>query len=104
MVARLKKGDTVIVISGKDRGMKGKIIKISDRGVIVEKVNVAHKHQRPTKDFQGGIIEKPMPVDSSKVMLVCPRCNEAVRIRFTVVEDRAVRKCASCSETVDKVK
>ena len=104
MAARLKKGDTVIVISGKDRGKKGKIIKMASKGIIVEKINVAKKHQKPTKTFQGGIIEKPMPVNPSRLMLVCPKCNEAVRVRFIKVEDNSARKCVGCGEIMDKVK
>ena len=104
MASRLKKGDTVVVISGKYKGKKGKILNVLDGGIIVEKMNVAKKHQKPSKTFQGGIIEKPMPVDPSKLMLVCPKCAEASRVRFAVVEDRSVRKCASCGEIVDKVK
>jgi len=104
MGARLKKGDTVMVISGKDKGKKGKIIKVSDTKAVVEKMNIAKKHQKPTKNFQGGIIEKPMPVNVSKLMLVCPKCNEATRIRFDRVEDNRVRKCVNCKEVLDKVK
>lgn len=104
MGVRLKKGDTVIVISGKDRGKKGKIIRILDEAVIVEKVNIARKHQKPGKNFQGGIIEKPMPLGFSKVMLVCPKCSEPARVRFGSIEGKTVRKCAGCSEVIDKVK
>jgi large subunit ribosomal protein L24 len=104
MGARLKKGDTVMVISGKDKGKKGKIIKILEASAVVEKMNIAKKHQKPTKNFPGGIIEKPMPVNVSKLMLVCPKCNEATRIRFDRVEDKPVRKCVSCKEVLDKVK
>jgi large subunit ribosomal protein L24 len=104
MGSRLKRGDTVMVISGKDKGKKGKIMNVFDHGVIVEKVNVAKKHQKPTKTFQGGIIEKPMPVNPSKIMLVCPKCGEATRVKFDKIEGKSVRKCVSCSEIVDKVK
>jgi len=104
MGVRLKKGDTIVVISGKDKGKKGKIIKVLDDGVIVEKVNIVHRHQRPTKNFQGGIIEKPMPLDPSKVMLICPRCNDASRVSFDRIEDKMVRKCVSCGEVIEKVK
>lgn len=104
MANRLKKGDTVIVISGKDKGKKGKVISIFDDGVIVEKVNVAKKHQRPTKTFQGGIIEKPLPIALSRAMLFCPKCSEAVRVKFDRIEGRSVRKCVKCNEVVDKVK
>ncbi|MFH1710524.1 MAG: 50S ribosomal protein L24 [bacterium] len=101
---RLKTGDTVIVLSGKDKGKKGKIISIFDDGVIVEKVNVAKKHQKATKAFQGGIIEKPMAVDPSRVMLMCPKCSKAARVKFDRIEGRGVRKCVKCNEVVDKVK
>ncbi len=104
MGARIRKGDTVMVTSGKDKGKKGKVISVSEGGIIVEKVNVAKKHQRPSKNFQGGIIEKPMAVNPSKVMPVCLKCNEAVRVRFTEVEGKAARKCASCGELMEKVK
>ena len=101
---RLKKGDMVIVLSGKDKGKKGKIISIFDDGVIVEKVNVAKKHQKATKTFQGGIIEKPVAFNPSRVMLVCPKCSDAIRVRFDRVEGKSVRKCVKCNEVVDKVK
>ena len=104
MGIRLKKGDTALVISGKDKGKKGKIIKVLEDSVIVEKMNVAKKHQKPTKTFQGGIIEKPMPMDPSKVMVVCPKCNEATRVKFMAVEGVKMRKCVKCGEVLDKVK
>ncbi len=104
MANRLKKGDTAVIISGKDRDKKGKIIKVLEGSVIVEKVNVAKKHQRATRTFQGGIIEKPMPVNESKVMPVCPKCNKGVRVRFTLIDGRSVRKCAECDDVMDKVK
>ncbi len=104
MANRLKKGDTVIVISGKDKGKKGKILSVLDDGVIVEKVNVAKKHQKATKTFQGGIIEKPMAVNPSKLMMVCPKCAKPSRVRSARVEEISVRKCAGCGEIMDKVK
>ena len=104
MANRLKKGDTVVVLSGKDKGKKGKILNVFEKGIVVEKVNVAKKHQKPTKTFQGGIIEKPIAVDPSKIMLICPKCSEATRVRFEKVEGKSVRKCVSCNEVLDKVK
>jgi large subunit ribosomal protein L24 len=101
---RLKKGDTVVVISGKDKGKKGKVLTVSDKGIIVEKINVVKKHQRPTKNFQGGIIEKALPLNPSKVMPFCIKCGDGVRVRFDHVEGKSVRKCASCGEVMDKVK
>lgn len=95
---KIKKGDTVIVLSGRDKGKKGKVIEALPREgkVIVERVNVVKKHQRPTQKFQGGIIEKALPLPSSKVMLVCPRCGEPTRVTKT-------RTCVRCGEGVDHV-
>jgi large subunit ribosomal protein L24 len=86
MGIRLKKGDTV---GGE---------------IIVEKMNIAKKHQRPTKTFQGGIIEKLIPIDPSKLMLICPKCSKPARVRFAVIDNKTTRKCAKCNEVVDKVK
>jgi len=101
----LKKGDTVIVLSGKDKGKKGKILNVSpDKDkVVVERVAVVKKHQRPTRNFQGGIIEKPLPLFASKVMLVCPRCSQPTRVKIEMVQDKRVRACKQCEEMIDKV-
>jgi len=102
---RIKKGDTVIVLSGKDQGKKGKVLEVraNEGRLIVERVNVAKRHQRSTRDFQGGIIEKALPLPISRVMLVCPRCSEPARVGKTEVEGKKVRACARCGEVVDKV-
>ncbi len=97
----IKKGDTVIVLSGKNKGKKGKVIEVfsADGKVVVEGVNVVKRHQRPSRNFQGGIIEKPLPVYVSKVMLVCPRCGEPTRI----AKKNKMRVCRQCEEIMDKV-
>lgn len=102
---KIKKGDTVVVLSGKDKGKKGKVLEVfsGDGKVIVERMNVAKKHQRAGRDFQGGIIEKALPLLASKVMLVCPRCSEPNRVRRKKMEGKTVRACAGCGEVVDKV-
>lgn len=96
----IKKGDTVIVLSGKDRGKKGKILRvISKTGkIIVEGVNVVKKHQKPTQKFQGGIIEKPSAIPFGKVQVVCPRCSKKARIG----RKDGVRVCKKCGEGIDK--
>lgn len=101
----IKKGDTVIVLSGKNKGKKGKVINVlsADNKVVVEGVNIAKKHQRATRNFQGGIIEKPLPLYVSKVMLVCPRCGEPTRGGVKDIGERRVRVCGKCEEIVDKV-
>lgn len=98
---KIKKGDTVMVLSGKNKGKKGKVIRaVPEAGkVVVEGVNVAKKHQRPTRNFPGGIIEKPLPIFISKVMLVCPRCSQPTRVRMK----NRVRVCGECEEIIDKV-
>ena len=102
---RIKKGDTVIVLSGEDRGKKGKVLTTlpKEGKVVVERVKVAKKHQRPTRDFPGGIIEKPLPISVSKVMLVCPHCHEPTRAKMQLVEGKKVRACRKCEELIDKV-
>jgi large subunit ribosomal protein L24 len=101
----IKKGDTVIVITGKYKGKKGKVLEAfpKENKVIVERVNVVKKHQRATREFQGGIIEKTLPMPVSKVKLVCPRCNEPSRISKKEMEGKRVRSCVKCKEIVDKV-
>jgi large subunit ribosomal protein L24 len=103
---RIKKGDTVEVISGKDRGKRGKILSIktnTDR-VIVEGVNIVHRHTRPTQDMpQGGIIENEGTIHSSNVMIVCPNCDEKTRIAIDYLDDgKKVRICKKCGEDIDK--
>jgi large subunit ribosomal protein L24 len=102
---RIKKGDTVIVISGKDKGKKGKVLEVfpDKETLIVERANVAKRHLKPTRDFQGGIIEKALPLKASKVMLVCPRCSEPARVKKQKKGDSLARVCGRCEEIVDKV-
>ena len=83
-LARLRKGDDVVVISGKDKGKKGKILRllVDDDKVIVEGVNVIKRHMRPTpKNPQGGILEKEAPIFASKVMPVDPKTGKGTRVR-----------------------
>ena len=102
---KLKKGDTVMVIAGKDKGKKGKVLDVyPDKDKLtVERVNIAKKHQKPTRNFQGGIIEKPLPLSVSKVMLVCPRCSEPTRVSKKLIGGKHVRVCKQCEEIMDKV-
>jgi len=102
---KLKKGDQVLVLSGKHAGKKGKILRIAgeDR-VVVEGVNLVKRHQRATQKFQGGIVEKPAALNVSKVALICPRCSQPSRVgRREFEEGKRVRFCRRCKEIVDKV-
>ncbi len=105
MAAKIKREDFVVVIAGKDRGKKGKVLRVipKKQRVVVEGVNIVKKHQKPTATTAGGIIEKPAPIHVSNVMLVCPKCGEATRVGFTFLEDGSkVRKCKKCGEIIDK--
>jgi large subunit ribosomal protein L24 len=98
---RIKKGDTVQVLAGKDRGKRGEVMRVmpKDGRVIVDGVNVAKRHQRPTKrTMQGGIIDKDMPVAASSVAIVCktPDCGPTrigVRLDDQGRKQRFCRKC-----------
>ena len=91
---RIKKGDNVIVISGKDKGKQGKIIKVwpKDGKVIVENINLKKKHQKPkTGGKKGEKIEVPRPLSVSSVMIVCKNCGQPTRIGYKVLSDKKIR-------------
>ena len=103
----VKKGDTVVVLSGKDKGKQGKIITAmpSKGQVVVEDVNKVKRHTKPSmKAPQGGILDKEMPLNACKVMLICPACNKATRIGHKQVDGKNVRVCKKCGEVVDSAK
>lgn len=103
----VKKGDTVVVLSGKDKGKQGTIITAmpSKGQVIVEDVNKVKRHTKPSmKAPQGGILDKEMPLNVCKVQLICPACNKATRIGHKLVDGKNVRVCKKCGEVVDKAK
>lgn len=101
----VKKGDTVVVLSGKDKGKKGKVLRVmpSKGMVLVEGVNMVTKHVKPRRaDQQGGRIEQEAPIYSSKVMLVCERCRKPTRIAKVFIENgQKARKCKKCNEIID---
>jgi large subunit ribosomal protein L24 len=102
---RLRKGDQVIVLSGKDKGRKGAIVQVLTNGqVVVEGINVAKKHQRPNpnKQQQGGILEKEMPLAASKVALFSAGAGKASRVGFrTLADGKKVRYFKSNDEQLD---
>jgi large subunit ribosomal protein L24 len=103
----IKKGDTVVVISGKDKNKKGKVLRTipEEAKVIVEGINMQTHFLRPTQDMpQGKITQREGPLDVSKVMLICPHCHEKTRVSHKVLEDgTSVRVCKNCHEVIDKV-
>ena len=102
---RIKKGDEIIVIAGKDKGRRGTVLRVLDNGkVLVENVNVVKKHQKPNPNvgIQGGIVEKEMPLQVSNVMLFNPITNKGDRVGIKTLEDgRRVRIFKSNNEVVD---
>ncbi len=102
---KIRQGDEVIVITGKDRGRRGTVIRMYDDGrVLVEGVNIARKHQKPNPNagIPGGIIDKEMPLDISNVMLFNPMSQKGDRVGFKLLEDGTkVRYFKSNNEVVD---
>ena len=107
-MAKIKKGDTVEVVSGNDNGERGAVQRVLTKSnrIVVIGVNTVKKHQRPMRAGRGqvqpGIIEFEAPIDISNVMLVCPRCDQRTRVGYTRLEDgRKVRMCKRCEEVID---
>ncbi|MBU0629713.1 MAG: 50S ribosomal protein L24 [Candidatus Margulisbacteria bacterium] len=102
---RIKKGDTIIMLSGKNKGKKGKVIKVfpEKMTIVVEGINVAKRHQKPMQKSPGGIIDKALPFAVSKAILVCPRCGKPTRISVTNIDGKNRRTCRKCKEIMDKV-
>ena len=102
---KIRKNDTVLVITGKDRGKKGKVRFAYPKNgrLLVEGVNLIKRHTRARgRVRQAGIIEREAPIRVSSVMLLCSRCGHPVRIGFRFLEDgRKVRTCRSCREVID---
>ncbi len=102
---KIKKGDDVVVLTGKDRGSRGTVLRVvDDKKVVVENVNMVKKHQKPNpqKGISGGIVDKEMPLDLSNVALYNPVKGGPDRVGFKILEDgRKVRVFKSTGEVVD---
>lgn len=102
----VRRDDTVVVLAGKDRGKRGKVLRVDrERGrVVVEGVGRAYKHQKPTqKILQGGIVEQENPVAASAVMVVCGSCKKPTRVgHMTTDEGKRVRRCVRCGAALDR--
>jgi len=103
----IKKGDTVLVLSGKDKGKQGKVIEALPKKdkALVEGVNEVKRHTKPNQaNPEGGIITKSAPMNVSKLQVVCPACKKATRVKKVLVAGRYVRACKRCGEIIDKDK
>jgi len=98
---KIKKGDEVIMLSGKDRGRRGKILKVLVKSgrVVVEGLNLVKKHRRPKKQGEKGeVVLLPRAVDISNVALRCPHCDRPVKIGYRLSGDKKLRVCRKCQE------
>lgn len=110
---KLKKGDAVIIIAGKNRGKQGKIERVfpKENKIVVIGVNIAKHHLKPSrKNPHGGIIEKSAPISSSNALIVCPHCSQPTRIGFKMIAvigektagGKKMRICKKCQESVEQ--
>jgi len=100
---KIKQGDTILVIKGKDKGKKAKVLRgIPSEGMIlVESVNMKKVHKRPKKEGEKGqVVEVPYPLDASKVKIICPKCNKPSRIGYKLKENQKYRICKKCKAEV----
>ncbi len=102
---RIRRDDEVIVVAGRDKGARGKVVRVlpQDGEVLVAKVNMIKRHTRQTQNSSGGIIEKEAPLAISNVQFFCPKCKAGVRLGSKQLEDgRKVRTCRKCGEVLDR--
>lgn len=100
---KIKRGDLVLVITGKYRGKTGKVLKVfpKERKILVENVNLVKKHQKPRREGEKGqIIEIPAPIDISNVKLICPNCKKATRVGFKIEGEEKFRICKKCKKEI----
>ena len=102
----IRRNDTVKVISGRDKGKEGRVLRVfpNDAKLLVEHVMMVKKHVRPNpqRNIKGGIAEQESPISISNVMLVCGSCQRPVRVGHEMRGDRHVRVCKSCGNTLEK--
>lgn len=105
MKMTVKKGDTVLVITGKDKGKTGKVVEVfpEDNRVLVDGLNIITKHQKARKqDEKSAIVKKSAPIEGSNVMVVCPVCGKATRVAHKEINGKKARVCKKCSASLDK--
>nr|AKQ04307.1 50S ribosomal protein L24, large subunit ribosomal protein L24 [uncultured Nitrospirae bacterium Rifle_16ft_4_minimus_4901] len=106
MGMHIKKGDSVAVLTGKEKGKRGKIIKVLSSGrnlrVLIERINIIKKHMKPNaKNKEGGILEMEGPIEISNVSVVCPKCDKVTRTGIKITDEKKVRYCKKCKEIID---
>jgi large subunit ribosomal protein L24 len=106
MGLHIKKNDSILVISGREKGKRGRVLSVYPLkdSLLIEKINMIKKHMKPTRKYtQGGIIEKEAPIHISNVMLICPKCNKPTRISNASLQGgKKARVCKKCREVMDQ--
>ncbi|MBI2626058.1 MAG: 50S ribosomal protein L24 [Candidatus Nealsonbacteria bacterium] len=100
---KIKKGDTVLIISGKDRGKQGKILDVfpKERKLVIEGANLRKKHTKPRKQGEKGqVVETPAAVSLSNVKLMCSKCGKPTRVGYRILENKKYRICKKCSQEI----
>ena len=102
---QIRKNDSVLVISGRERGKTGKVLRVMPEkdSVIIERINIVKRHSKPRGPQQaGGIVEKEAPITASNLMIMCDKCSAPVRVGHKVLADgRKIRICRRCNEAID---
>ncbi len=102
----LRRNDNVVVTTGKDRGKRGRILRVlvAKNRMVVEGVNMIKRHTKPNpqRNIKGGILEREAAVHASNLQLVCPECGKATRVGHRIDGDRKVRTCRKCDGVVDR--
>jgi large subunit ribosomal protein L24 len=110
---KIRKGDTVEIITGKDAGKRGTVLRVvpAERRIVVEKLNMVKRHTKPRpaprssgsqQIIPGGVLEREAPLQISNVALVCPACGKPTRVGYRIAEDHKVRVCHKCGKDVDR--
>lgn len=100
---KIKKGDTIKVLSGNDKDKTGEVLQVlpKDKKVVVRGVNIKKKSIKPRKQGeQGGIVSVEMPINVAKVALVCPKCNKTTRVGYEIVKGEKIRVCKKCEAKI----
>lgn len=100
---KIKKGDTVLIISGKDRGKKAKVLEVfpKEKRMVVEGVSMRKRHMRPKKAGEKGqIVQLPSPIDVSNAKFICPKCGKATRVGYKLTEKKKFRVCKKCGQEI----
>ena len=100
---KIKKNDNVLIIAGKDKGRKGKVLRAypGEGKIMIEGINVRKKHVRPKRSGEKGqIVQVPLPINISNVKLLCPKCGKAARVGYNITEDKKYRICKKCGEKI----